>query len=161
MSGDQIVTIVASFVSGGLGCLAALFAYAHGYLNIERIERRKQKISLAQELVACRYVLVDGYVGSDADIHDFNRALALIPFVFSEHKEVVAAYDSFMNDKSNANLFILLERSIEATGLKQYAMSRTHIAKTLSISRPQVPVPVICLPITAASPQPSTVKPPS
>lgn len=139
MSADHWIAIVAGLISGGVGGLAAIFAYAHGYLNIEKIERRRQKIDLTKELMASRYALVDNYVASDADVRDINRALALIPFTFSEDRLVVAAYDNFVTTKSNDNLYLLLEKAIEAAGLKQYEVSRGNIAKVISIGRRGAP----------------------
>jgi hypothetical protein len=83
MSGDQIATIIGSFVSGGLGRLAAILAYAHGYFSLEKVERRRQKLDLARELIASRYVLVDGGKATDNEDRDFNRSMALIPYAYS------------------------------------------------------------------------------
>jgi hypothetical protein len=142
MSADHWIAIAAGLISGGAGALAAIFAYAHGYVNIEKIERRRQKVDLTKELMASRYALVDGYVASDADVRDINRALALIPFAFSQDRSVVAAYDNFVLSKSNDNLFLLLEKAIEAAGLKQYELSRGNIAKVISVNRPVGQLPV-------------------
>jgi hypothetical protein len=135
MSADQAVTILASIIGGGISGLAAVFAYAHGYLNIERIERRKQKIDLSQELMACRYVLVDTYSASDVDVRDFNRAMSRIPYVFSDNKQVIAAYDSFVVDKTTDKLLTLLEATLSASGLGQYAVSRSHLKNVMTVPR--------------------------
>jgi hypothetical protein len=111
------------------------FAYAHGYLNIERIERRKQKIDLLQELMASRYVLVEEYSRSDVDVRDFNRAMARIPYVFADSKTVIAAFDNFFSDKTTDKLITILEAILASTGMKQYAVSRSHLTKTMSVQR--------------------------
>lgn len=135
MTTDQVITIIGSLISGGIGGLAAVFAYAHGYLNIERIERRKQKIDLLQELMASRYVLVEAYSASDVDVRDFNRAMARIPYVFSDSKTVIAAFDNFLSDKTTDKLITILEAILASTGMKQYAVSRSHLTKTMSVQR--------------------------
>jgi hypothetical protein len=94
MTTDQTVTIVSSLLGGAVGGIAAIVAYVHGYLNTERTERRKQKIDLVQELMATRYVLDARYKASEADVRDLNRAMARIPYVFSDNSRVIAAFDT-------------------------------------------------------------------
>jgi hypothetical protein len=135
MTSDQVITIIGSFLSGGIGGLAAVFAYAHGYLNLEKIERRKQKVTLAYELMASRYVLSDANgARPSSEARDFHRAINLIPLVFAEHDTVKRLFDKFLTDKSNENLFALIEEVFRASGLKdKYAISRTHLSKTFTI----------------------------
>lgn len=135
MSGDQIATLIGSLLSGGLGGLAAVLAYAHGYFNIEKIERRKQKIELTKELIASRYVLVDGGNATDNELRDFNRAMALIPYVYSDDKNVIAALDVFLNNRADDNLMRLLDAVILASGLKRYSISRTHLSRAFYVSQ--------------------------
>ena len=135
MTADQIITIVASVLGGAVGGVAAIAAYMHGYLNTERTERRKQKIDLVQELMASRYVLDETYSASDVDVRDFNRAMARILYVFSDNPPVIAAFDRLISDKTTDNLIAILEQALSAAGLKQYAVSRTHLTKVLTIPR--------------------------
>jgi hypothetical protein len=136
---DQIITIFASVlggaVGGAVGGAAAMAAYIHGYLNTEHTERRKQKIDLVQELMASRYALDATYSASDVDVRDFNRAMGRIPYVFSDNLAVIAAFDKLMSDKTTDNLMALLEQALSAAGLKQYAVSRSHLSKVLTIPR--------------------------
>lgn len=133
MTADQIVTMVASLLSGALGGVAAIGAYLHGYLNTERTERRKQKIDLVQELMASRYVLDATYAASEVDVRDFNRAMARIPYVFSDNPEVISAFDKLITLKSTENLLALLEHALSAAGLKQYTVSRSHLGRVLTV----------------------------
>jgi hypothetical protein len=91
MTPDQIITIVASIIAGTIGGAAAMGTYLLGYWNTERTERRKQKVDLVQELMASRYVLDSRYIASDVDVRDFNRAMARIPYTFSDNKDVIQA----------------------------------------------------------------------
>ncbi|MEH2563464.1 hypothetical protein [Bradyrhizobium sp. AZCC 2289] len=135
MTTDQIIMIIASVLGGGIGGLAAIAAYTHGYLNTERVERRKQKIDLVQELMASRYALDPAYAASDVDVRDINRAMARIPYVFSDNPSVIAALDRLISDKTTDNLMAVLEQALSAAGLKQYAVSRSHLARVLTIPR--------------------------
>jgi hypothetical protein len=133
MTADQWVAVIAGAVGGFVGGAAAVGAYVHGYFNIERIERRKQKIDLAQELMATRFAFDANYHTSETEARDINRALARLPFVFSDNPDVIAAFDRMIAQKTDEHLFVLLEKSLEAAGLKQYAVSRSHLARVLTV----------------------------
>ncbi|MCA6103607.1 MULTISPECIES: hypothetical protein [Bradyrhizobium] len=131
----DVVTIVASLLSASIGSATTILAYTHGFLNIERVERRKQKIALVQEVMAARYVLVDGYIASDSDVRDVNRALSLIPYVFSDNPNVTAAYDRFVVNKSDDNLLDVLDQIAIAAGVKKFAISRQNLGRVVSVPR--------------------------
>lgn len=130
----DVFSILFSGILGGvIGAAASILAYSHGYLSVEKVERRKQKISLLDDLMAARYVLQNSYTHSDEERRDFNRALARIPHVFAENKEVIAAYDVICSSMSTENLIKMFQTITVACGLKQYAVSHTHIMQVRSI----------------------------
>jgi len=83
--------------------------------------------------MASRYVLDGAYSASAADVRDFNRAMARIPFVFSDNRAVIADFDKLISDKTTDNLLGLLEQTLTAAGLKQYSISRSHLTKVLTV----------------------------
>lgn len=130
------IAIVSGMVGGLISATAAIFAYAHGYLSIERIERRKHKLSINNELMASRYVLSANYEASAADARDFNRAISSIPHAFADNREVIVAYDDFVATKDSAirteKLLTLLGKIGKAAGVSP-PISPSHLRGTLAI----------------------------
>jgi hypothetical protein len=78
-------------------------------------------------------VLNAGYSASDVDVRDFNRAMARVPYVFSENRAVIAAFDGLMSDKTTEHVLELLEQALSAAGLTQYSVSRSHLTRGLTV----------------------------
>jgi len=83
--------------------------------------------------MASRYVLNASYIASDVDVRDFNRAMARIPYAFSDNPDVIQAYDRMVANKTDDTLFGLLEASLAAAGLSKYAVARTHLSKVMTV----------------------------
>ncbi|MDQ0447287.1 hypothetical protein [Methylobacterium aerolatum] len=129
---DLIVNLVSGLIGALVGVMGSLFVYSHGYLRIEAIERRKQKISLLDDLMAVRYVLQNKIITSD-EARDFNRAMARVPHVFAEHKPVIAAYDALSVGISDDNLMRFFESVIIACGLQKYSVSKSHLTRVMTV----------------------------
>ena len=58
------------------------------------------------ELFANRYMLKESYLG---DGNELNRSLGKIPIIFSDNKEVISCYDSFLSEINNKNFLKLIK----------------------------------------------------
>ena len=126
------IAILTALISGGLGGVATLLAYAHGYLRIERLEARRRRLEVAYDVLAYRYVLQAGSSSDETSRHGFNRALNQIPIAFGDDVEIIQAFDAFVNSKSDENLKRLLVVLAKRTGLRRVVLD-SHLMKTLSI----------------------------
>ncbi|TDK39481.1 hypothetical protein E2F50_05040 [Rhizobium deserti] len=132
MDTPTVVALVTAIISGGLGGIATLLAYAHGYLRIEKLESKRRRLEVAYDVLAYRYVLQAGSNSDDASRHGFNRALNQVPVVFGDDAEIIQAFDAFSNNKSDENLKRLLVVLTRRTGLRGIVLD-SHLMKTLSI----------------------------
>ncbi|MBP0614191.1 hypothetical protein [Jiella mangrovi] len=126
--------VVGGLVSGLLASAGAMWAYFHGYISIEKIERRRAKVSLVDDLIAYRFVLQDNFPVSELDAHAFNKALSRVPYVFSDEPEVMNAFDEFTSapPPNGAKLITLLRTVTQSAGLKGGLQER-YVSKAYSV----------------------------
>ncbi|KAB2950764.1 MAG: hypothetical protein F9K19_20560 [Rhizobiaceae bacterium] len=109
---DPTIAGLMGGVAGGLvGALGTAWAYAHGYLKLEKNERRLAKVRLVDDIIASRFALDAAYPVSETDAHFFNRTMSRIPYIFSGDKKVMDAYDKFMASPNETDRLIDLIRS--------------------------------------------------
>ncbi|HYD15333.1 MAG TPA: hypothetical protein VEA77_02930 [Hyphomicrobium sp.] len=100
-----------------LGAVATLFAYWWQSRSLESDEIRRRKVEIIFRLLSSRYVLSTGYLASSAEVQVFNTALAGYSAYFAKDKDAVAAFDQFVCDKSDANLWRMLQVAAKSAGL--------------------------------------------
>ena len=123
-------------MSGGLGAFATLWAYGHGYLKIESIERRKQKAALVDDLLGNRYILTNGYDYDGDEAREFNRSIARVPYLFFDDGDVMRVYDEFANDTHDTDKLIsLLRATIKSLGLSDRLLT-SHLKRSATIPNP-------------------------
>jgi hypothetical protein len=96
--------------SGALAAYATIYVYRSQNAALEKDEIRKRKVEVIFKLLGSRYVLATSYNASPIDVHVFNTAMSLFTVYFSDNKEIMRRYDSFMQDKSNDDKLVELLR---------------------------------------------------
>jgi hypothetical protein len=128
--------LIGGLVSGGLATITTLWAYGHGYIKIESIERRKQKAALVDELLGNRYILTTGYDYDGAEAREFNRSITRVLYLFFDDNNVMRAYDEFANDCNNTDkLMSLLRAVVKSLGLPDELLT-SHLKRTATIPNP-------------------------
>ena len=133
MSEASLVGLIAGLLSGVLGSVGALWAYAHGYLRLEQIELRRSKLRLVEDLVSCRYAINSSYSATETDAFYFNTTMAKIPYVFSGEKAVMEAYEAFLNDVKNVEKLVHLIRVASASADTSRRLSDTNARRAINV----------------------------
>ena len=130
----DIGAIAGGFIAGLLGSFGTLWAHAHGHLKLEKTQRRYDKLNLTNELLASRYVLSDKYNATDSERRDFQRCIALTPFVFSDDPNVLKAFDEYFSYPNDTKKLIeLIRRCATSTGIAEERLSTSYLSKTFTL----------------------------
>jgi hypothetical protein len=75
---------------------------------LETDEIRKRRVEIIYNLLGSRYVLMDKYQASSSEVQVFNTAMAAFSVYFANDGAAAAAYDRFLNSKTDENLTAML-----------------------------------------------------
>jgi hypothetical protein len=129
----MIENILAGFIAGAVGAFGTLWAYAHGFIKLELVERRKRKVDLVDDFFASRYVLNNNYCQTPNEAEYFNRCLARIPFVFGDSKDVMKKYDEYLTNVNDTSKLIELAQ-IMASSVGIRDVNATYLKNVQSIN---------------------------
>lgn len=125
---DFINTIITSIITSGI-----IGVFISEYYQRKTLVK-KMKRDFVIELFANRYMLKESYLG---DGNELNRSLGKIPIIFSDNKEVISCYDSFLSEINNKN-FLRLIKSVcmdKNVNIDISNWDDEMIMKTLSINK--------------------------
>lgn len=97
---DFINTVSTSIITSGI-----IGVFISEYYQRKTLVK-KMKRDFVIELFANRYMLKESYLG-DGD--ELNRSLGKIPIIFSDNKEVISCYDSFLSVTNDKNFLRLIK----------------------------------------------------
>lgn len=123
---------VGGLFSGALAAFATIYVYRRQSASLERDEIRKRKVEVIFRLLGSRYVLSEKYNASPQDVQAFNTAMALFTVYFSDNKEIMRRYDSFMQDKTSNDK--LVELLIEAAKSADLDLMDSNIRRVLTVN---------------------------
>jgi hypothetical protein len=128
-----LASLLGGVLGGLISGLIAIWAYAHGYLKLERNERRLAKVRLVDDIIASRFALDAAYPVSETDAHFFNRTMARIPYIFSEDKEVMRLYDEFIMFPNNTDRLVDLIRATTSSAEIKGGLQPRYVTGVYSI----------------------------
>lgn len=132
---SQLLAALLGLLGGVFGGVPTVWAMlrierkADATLEIDEV--RKLKVGIIYDLLGSRYVLNSEYAASSNEVQVFNTAMALFSVYFANDREVAKAYDRFLNDRSNQNLFDMLKLAARHADLD---LLDTQIAKVMSVN---------------------------
>jgi hypothetical protein len=109
--------LLSGFLGAVIGSLTTLLGIWLQSRSLEVDEIRRRKVDIIFRLLSSRYVLSTNYPASSAEVQVFNTALAGYSAYFAKDKDAVAAFDQFVSDKSDANLWRMLQVAAKAADL--------------------------------------------
>ena len=117
MSIETLISTLVGVIIGALSATVPLYVYRQTDKRLEADEIRKRKVGIVLQLLGSRYVLNPEYAASSEEAMVFNTAMALFTVYFSNDRDVMKAYDSFLHSKTDANLVSLLRIAAKSADL--------------------------------------------